>query len=282
MTRRRAQAFRPKILCLSALAVTSFWAYPSFAADLTARDVAGLLFKAAPGSRPALSGKNLKRLDLAGLNFKKADLSRSDLFGADLSGADLSSANLSGAMLDRVTLIGARLDGANLDHASMMRPSTTTTLTPNPGEAMSFKSASLRGAKFFGVFAGSNFVGADLTDSVCAPINKTGFIEYIWRTDFSGANLTGAQLTRADMTQTRLSFAVLKDAVMRDAILREADLSGANLTGADLSGADLTDADLSDADITGANLEGAKLHDAKGLESLKGLALARNFEKIVR
>ena len=166
MTRRRAQAFRPKILCLSALAVTSFWAYPSFAADLTARDVAGLLFKAAPGSRPALSGKNLKRLDLAGLNFKKADLSRSDLFGADLSGADLSSANLSGAMLDRVTLIGARLDGANLDHASMMRPSTTTTLTPNPGEAMSFKSATLRGAKFFGVFAGSNFVGADLTNSV--------------------------------------------------------------------------------------------------------------------
>lgn len=27
--------------------------------------------------------------------------------------------------------------------------------------------------------------------------------------------------------------------------------------------------------MTGANLEGAKLHDAKGLESLKGLALAR-------
>jgi uncharacterized protein YjbI with pentapeptide repeats len=281
MTGARAQVFR-KIRYLVALAAASFWVYPGFAADLTAHDVASLLFKAAPGSRPALSGKNLRRLDLAGLNFHNADLSKSDLFGADLSGADLSGTNLSGAMLDRVTLIGARLDGANLDHASLMRPSTTTTLTPNPGEAMSFKSASLRDAKFFGTFAGADFSGADLTDSVCAPINKTGFIEYIWRTDFSGANLTGAELTRADMTQTRLSFAVLKGAVMRDVILREADLSGADLTGADLSGADLTDADLSDADVTGANLEGTKLHAAKGLETLKGLALARNFEKTVR
>jgi uncharacterized protein YjbI with pentapeptide repeats len=282
MTHSRVRLFRTNVWCLAAVVATALWACPGFAAELTARDVAGLLFKAAPGSRPALGGKNLKRLDLAGLDFKSADLSKSDLFGADLSGADLSSTNLSGAMLDRVTLIGARLDGANLDHASLMRPSTTTTLTPNPGEAMSFKSASLRGAKFFGVFAGSNFAGADLTDSVCAPINKTGFIEYIWRTDFSGANLTGAQLTRADMTQARLSFAVLKNAVMRDAILREADLSGANLAGADLSGADLTDADLSEADVTGANLEGARLHAAKGLETLRGLALARNFEKTVR
>lgn len=282
MTNPRARAFGTNIRCLAALAAMTLWTCSSFAAELTARDVAMLLFKAAPGNPPALGSKNLKRLDLSGLNFKSADLSKSDLFGADLSGADLSSTNLSGAMLDRVTLIGARLDGANLDHASLMRPSTTTTLAPIPGEAISFKSASLRGAKFFGVFAGANFADADLTDSVCAPINKTGFIEYIWRTDFSGANLTGAQLTRADMTQSRLSFAVLKGAVLRDTVLREADLSGAILAGADLSNADLTGADLSDADVTGANLAGAKLHDAKGLETLKGLALARNFEKTVR
>jgi uncharacterized protein YjbI with pentapeptide repeats len=163
-----------------------------------------------------------------------------------------------------------------------MRPSTTATLTPSQGEAISFKSASLKGAKFFGVFAGSNFAGADLTDAVCAPLNKTGFIEYIWRTDLSGANLSGAQLTRANMMQTRFSFAVLRDASLHDTILREADLSGAVLIGADLSGADLTGADLSGADVTGANLDGAKLHDAKGLESLKGLALARNFERTIR
>ncbi len=85
---------------------------PAVASDVTARDIASLLFKAAPGTRPALSGKDLTRLDLANLDFKKANLSGSNLFGADLSGADLSGADLSGAMLDRVTLVGARLDGA--------------------------------------------------------------------------------------------------------------------------------------------------------------------------
>jgi uncharacterized protein YjbI with pentapeptide repeats len=282
MTLARAQVLGMSIRCFAALALISCAMEPGVAADLTARDVASLLFKAPADSRPALSSQNLKRLDLAGLDFKTANLSKSDLFGADLSAADLSGTDLSGANLDRATLIGTRFDGANLDHASMMRPSTSTGLTPIYREAPSFKSASLKGTKFFGVFAGANFSSADLTDSVCAPVNKTGFIEYIWRTDFSGANLTGAQLTRADMTQTRLSFAVLKDAALHDTILREADLSGANLSGADLSGADLTSADLSDADVTGANLEGAKLHGAKGLESLRGLALARNFEKTVR
>ena len=74
-----------------------FCSSPAFAADLTARDMSILLFHAAPGSHPALSNRNLTRLDLAGLDFKKADLRQSNFFGADLSGANLSGADLRGA-----------------------------------------------------------------------------------------------------------------------------------------------------------------------------------------
>jgi len=250
---------------------------PVSAAGVTARDIASLLFKTAPGTRPSLSGLDLSRLDLANLDFKKADLSKADLFGADLSEADLSGTNLSGAKLDRVTLIGARFDSANLDNASMMRPSTFATLTPRPGEAPSLKMASLKRTRFFGSFIGSDFSGADLTDAICSPTNKSGFIEHISRSDFTSANLTGATLTRADMTRSQLSFATLKGAIMQNAVLRDADLSGADLTGADLTGADLTN-----ADVTGANFNGAKLHDAKGLETLNGMSHARNTDKTAR
>jgi uncharacterized protein YjbI with pentapeptide repeats len=252
------------------------------AAELSTRDIARLLFQTAPGSHPALDGKSFRRLDLSNLDFKKANLSKSDFFGADLSGADLSSTNLSGAILDRVTLVGARLDGANLDNASMMRPSPFSTLNPILREAPSFRAASLKGARFFGTFAGSDFSGADLTDSICAPTSKSGFIEHIWRTDFTSANLSRATLTRADMTRAQMSFAEFKGAVMRNVILRDADLSGADLTNADLTGADLTDADLTDADVTGADFAGAKFGGVKGLDTVKGLALAHNSEKMVR
>lgn len=255
---------------------------PVVAADFTARDISTLLFHAAPDSHPALSGRNLTRLDLAALDFKKADLRRADLFGADLSGANLSGADLAGARLDRATLIGARFDGATLDDATMMRPSTTSALTPVPKEAPSLKGASLRRVKFFGDFSGSDFSGADLTDSVCAPINRTGFIEHLWRTVFAGANLSGAILTRANMDRAQLSFAVLKGADLHATQLRQADLSGADLSGADLTGADLSGADLTDANVSGADLSGARLHNALGLETLKGLSLARNSDKIIR
>ncbi|MBS0233576.1 MAG: pentapeptide repeat-containing protein [Proteobacteria bacterium] len=255
---------------------------PALAADLSARDVAIMLFHAAPASHPSLDNRNLTRLDLAGLDFKKADLKRSNFFGADLSGANLSDTDLSGAKLDRVTLIGARLEHAILDDGSLMRPSTFSGLTPLPHEAPSFRGASLKRVHFFGDFTGSDFSDADLTDSVCAPTSKSGFIEHIWRTIFLGANLTDTNLTRADMTRSQLSFAVLKGAILHGTNLQGADLSGADLSGADLTDADLTGADLTDANIAGADLSGARLHGANGLETLKGLSLARNSEKIVR
>lgn len=283
--RRDSLRTAPKGMRLSramAFAFAALLAAPVTAADFSAREISGLLFHAAAGSRPSLENRDLTRLDLAGLDFKKANLAHSNFFGADLSGADLSDTDLSGALLDRVTMIGGRLDRAKLDDASLMRPSTFSGFTPLPREAPSFTGASLQRVHFFGDFTGSNFAGADLTDSVCAPRSKSGFIEHIWRTIFLSANLSGANLTRADMTRAQLSFAVLKGAILRGTVLRDADLSGADLSGADLTDADLTGADLSDANVAGADLSGAKLHDAQGIETLKGLALARNSEKIIR
>lgn len=254
----------------------------ALAADLSARDISILLFRAPPGSHPALNNLDLMRLDLASLDFKKADLRQANLFGTDLTGANLSGVDLTGARLDRAVIISARFDGATLDDASLMRPATTSTLVPIPQEAPSLKGASLRRVKFFGDFSGSDFSGADLTDSVCAPINRTGFIEHLWRTVFVSANLSGAILTRANMDRSQLSFAVLKGAILRATLLRGADLSGADLSGADLSGADLSGSDLTDANVTGADLSGTRLHGAIGLESLKGLSLARNSDKIIR
>ena len=61
-----------------------------------------------------------------------------------------------------------------------------------------------------------------------------------------------------------------------------ADLRDANLTNADLSKADFTGADLTGANLTGADLDGAILLGAKGLDTVKGLATALNFDKTIR
>lgn len=247
--------------------VFAFCVVPALALDITAREVTGLLFASAVGVRPDLSGKDLNGLDLAGLDFKAAVLAKSNLFGADLSGANLSGADLSGANLDRVTLIATRLDGANLEGARLLRPSVFSTLASNGAEAPSFKGANMRGIKMFGRFTRVNFEGADLTGATCAPFGKTGFIEEIWRTEMSGANLVGVHLDRADLTHALLSFA---------------DMRGAHLNGTILKNADLTGADLTGADVTGADFEVAIVNDVKGFNTIIGLRDARNTDKILK
>ena len=94
----------------------------AWAADLTTREVVSALFKAAPGSAPDLSGKDLRRLDLAGVDFKGANLARATLFGSDLAGANLAKANLAGAVLDRVTITKTNFADADLSQATILRP----------------------------------------------------------------------------------------------------------------------------------------------------------------
>ena len=71
-------------------------------------------------------------------------------------------------------------------------------------------------------------------------------------------------------------------AVMTFSRFAGADLTGANLGDTDLSRADFTGANLTDADFTGADLDGATLLGVKGLDTVKGLATALNFDKTIR
>jgi uncharacterized protein YjbI with pentapeptide repeats len=237
------------------------------AADMTARDVTVLLFKSASGERPDLSGKDLSNLDLSNLDFHQSRLANARLFGADLSQANLSGADLSGAHLDRTILIGSRFDGANLEGASILRPSVFSTLAAQASEAPSFKNARMRGSKIFGRFTRASFEGADLTDATCAPFGKTGFIEEIWRTEMSGANLSAAILVRADLTHALLTYANLRGADLTNAVLKNADLTGADLSGANASGVDF---------------EGAILKDVKGFSTVVGLGEAKNIDKVLK
>lgn len=242
------------------------------AADVTVRDLAARLYHADRKQPLQLGGLDMRNLDLSGLDFKGATLAASNLFGSDLSRADLSKADLKGARLDRVVIIGARFDGADLSDTSFLRPSSFSTLAAPAREAPSFAGVKFARARIFGRFNRSNFRAADLSGAMLAPFNKTGFIEHIWRTELSGADLTNANLSGADLGYVLLTFANLRGANLHGAKLRKADLSRADLTGADLTGVDLSEADLDGAILTGA----------KGLNTALGLDTARNVHKAIR
>jgi uncharacterized protein YjbI with pentapeptide repeats len=257
---------------LAGLTAMVFAAAGTHATDLSVRDLTAKLFQADRAKPPHFSGLDLRELDLSGLDFKGATIADSNLFGADLSRSDLSHAKLKGCHLDRVTIIGTRFDGADLSETSVLRPSTFSTLAAPASEAASFAGTNLTRARLFGRFSRMSFRGAKLAGATLAPFNRTGFIEHIWRTEFTGADLSNADLSGADLTYVLLSFARLRDANLSGAVLRKADLSRADLTNADLTGADLTEADLDGAILTGA----------RGLETALGLDTARNVDKMIR
>lgn len=242
---------------------------PAISADRTARQVTEMLFQSDPAAPPDLSGLDLQNLDLAGLDFKKASLARSDLFGSDLTRANLSGANLAAARLDRVTLIQSKFDGADLTGASILRPTSFSSLAEPLSEASSFVGAEMAGAKVFGQLNGFNFSGANLKNVSFAPFNETGFIEHIWRTKLESANLTGADLANADLTHVSARYAKFTNANLRNATFKNADLSQADFSGADVSNADFTGADLDQTDF----------RSAKGLDSVRGLQQTHNRNK---
>lgn len=259
-------------ILFAALAAVTSPAAIALAADLSVRDLTARLYQADRARPPHFSGLDLRELDLSGLDFKGATIADSNLFGADLSRADLTHAKLKGCHLDRVTIIGTRFDGADLSETSILRPSTFSTLAAPASEAASFAGTNLTRARLFGRFNRMSFRGAKLTGATLAPFNRTGFIEHIWRSEFTGADLSNADLSGADLTYVLLSFASLRGANLSGAVLRKADLSRADLTNADLTGADLSEADLDGAILTGA----------RGLDTALGLDTARNVDKTIR
>lgn len=244
-------------------------------ADFSVRDIAAALFKAKPGETPDYSNHDLTYLDLSGLNFKGSKLAKSDLYGVDFTGANLRGSDLSGTRLDRATLIRADFSGANLSHASILRPTIYTDLNENIADAPRFAGANLSGVRVMAKMSGADFHGADLSEANFSPREgRPG----------QGTITTETRnvLKSCDFTKAIMRGANFKHAVMTFARFNGADLTGANLADTDLSRADFTGADLTDANLTGADLDGATLLGVKGLDTVKGLSTALNFDKTIR
>jgi uncharacterized protein YjbI with pentapeptide repeats len=250
-------ALRALLLALPLLAAGSH----GWAADLTTREVVSALFKAAPGSQPDLSGKDLRRLDLAGVDFKGANLARATLFGSDLAGANLAKANLAGAVLDRVTITKTNFADANLTQATILRPNIFSSLEAASSEVPTFAGAHLNGSQLSGRFDLVNFRGADLTGARFGPKDPRSEELITGRVELTGCDFSGALLRDANLSRS----------VAKYAKFARADLRGASLAHANFKGADFTGAELAGADFTGAVLEGAVFTDAVGLDRARGL-----------
>ena len=241
----------------------------ALAADLTAREVTQQFFKSKAGAPVDFSGKDLSNLDLAGLDFKHAILKRANLFGADLSAANLSGADLAGARLDRATLIGADFSGANMEGAIILKPSVFSSMKFDYADAPKFVGTNLRAVRIAARMDGTDFRGADMSRASIGPFDTSmeagaAPSSLMMGADFSGANLSGAEIRNVNLTFGRFVTTDLRGAKLLNLDLSRADFSGANLTG---------------AEITGSNFDGANLTGAKGLETLVGVATAKNFAR---
>lgn len=280
LTRNAARQLK-RALALAALATISFGAsaeetepvHPS--ADFSVRDMASALFKAKPGEAPDYSNHDLTYLDLSGLNFKGAKLAKSNLYGADFTGANLRGTDMSGSRLDRATLIRADFSGANLSGASILRPTIYTDLSENIADAPRFAGANLTGVRVMANMSGADFHGADLTDANFTPRESRAGQGTL-------STLAKNLLKSCDFTKAIMRGAHFDHAVMTFSKFAGADLKGAILSDTDLSRADFSGADLTDADLTGADLDGATLLGVKGLDTVKGLSTALNFDKTIR
>jgi uncharacterized protein YjbI with pentapeptide repeats len=244
-------------------------------ADFTVRDITAALFKAKPGETPDYSNHDLTYLDLSGLNFKGAKLAKSNLYGADFTGANLRGTDMSGTRLDRATLIRADFSGANLSGASILRPTIYTDLSENIADAPRFAGANLTGIRVMANMSGADFHGADLTDANFTP-------REVRAGQGTLSTLAKNLLKSCDFNKAIMRKANFEHAVMTFSRFAGADLTGANLADTDLSRADFTGANLTDANLTGADLDGATLLGVKGLDTVKGLATALNFDKTIR
>lgn len=244
-------------------------------ADMTAREVTELLYRASASGPPDLSGRDLTYLDLSTLDFKGANLARTDLYGTDFTAANLKGADLAGARLDRAVLIRANLSGANLADATILRPTVYSDLSANLADAPRFRGANLARVKVQADLSGADFSGADLTEADFHPLEDRageGTLVTLRRNVVKSCDFSGARAQRANFNDAVLTFSRMTGADLRDATFVSADLSMVDFSGADLTGADLT----------GADLDGARLAGARGLEFVKGLEQTINLDKAYR
>lgn len=244
----------------------------ALAADLTVRQLSEALFKSVPGTPVDFGGRDLRELDLSGLDFKSARLVGANLYGTDLSDASFAGANLKGVKLDRATITRAEFSSSNLEQATILRPSVYSGLAPDAREAPRFAGARMVGVRIFGRLDFADFRWADMTEVSFVGTDGRDENLSLGRGSFKGANFSEAILKDAKLGGSNFSYAKFQGA----------DLRGADLRDADFTRADFTGADLTDADVTGADLDEAIVSEAKGLEKLRGLAAAKNVDRLVR
>lgn len=251
---------------------TAFVALPAYAAEMTARQITELLFKADGVGTVDLSKKDLTFLDLSGINFKHASFEGSDLHGVIFSDSNLEGANLKGVRLNLATVTRTNFSNANLEGASLLRVAFTASLEPRPSETPLFVGANLKGARLHSRLDYTDFTGADLSGAQFGPEDPKNELLLTARPVMNGANFSRAKLTGAGVRNTKLRFSRWVDA---------------NAAGADFTGSDLTNADFTGADVTGANFTNSILYGAiftgvRGLETANGLDKAVDYDKAMR
>ena len=157
-------------------------------ADLSFRNMAGLVLK----------DQGLKNIILKGTNLSGADLSGCDLSGADLFGADLEGANLQGAKLTGVDFRGANLTRAILSNCHLQGSDFSS------GGDSGDDNTRLTEAKLdHAMLCEANLNGCDMSGAELIDADLTG-------ADLSKAVLIGAELSGAQLDNVRLDNTVIE------------------------------------------------------------------------
>jgi len=213
-------------------------------------------------SKQNLSRKNLHEANLSGLNLSGANLTNTDLSYANLSGANLTNADLSYANLNHAKLTDTNMSYANLSGADLTNADLSRTKSPYG----KFISSKLCGAKIISSYLYRiDFTYADLSNAIlwdAKLMNANLSNAVLTKANLSRANGSTINLAKSDLSYTNISRAHLWHANLSGADLTKADLSYANLSGANLSVANLSGADLSFADLTNTKLSSTVLTNA--------------------
>lgn len=244
-------------------------------ADLSAKQITELLYRAKSDAPLDLSGRDLTYLDLSHLDFKKARLAHADLYGTDFTNANLKGSDLSWTRLDRAVLIRTNFSHSNLESATLFRPTIYSDLNNKIEDAPLFIGANLKRIKVQAELSGSNFRGADLSEADFHPLEDRpgeGTLVTLRKNVLKSCDFSYAKLVNANFSEAVLTFSKMNNS----------DVSGANFSSADLSKVDFRSALLSGANFSGADLEGANFIGSRGIETAIGLESAQNLDKAIR
>jgi uncharacterized protein YjbI with pentapeptide repeats len=220
-------------------------------------------------------GINLAQEDLAGVDFSDTREQEGHQQAWKLNHADLRSANLTGANLAGANLKGAQLKGATLVWANLARADLSEV---NKDDKENLKAREVQGAKNWflakydlGMIEKLEFVPPSmlqLHNERLGGKDLSGYNfkrKYLFKGDFSPANLTGTDFQEAYLFQADFSYAMLQRACLRNAFLG----------GATFSQADMHEVNLEGANVRGADFQGSQRLDPAEIKKAKNWVLAR-------